>query len=1025
VKDLRLWRYCWVFLFSVLTLPQVAESTSYGSIEGVVTDLSGAVVPRVAVRVRRLATAATLTTTTDDQGFFWFPVLPVGTYELAAEKAGFATWIQTDIAVTVGSRINLTVSLALPTTAQSAIVSADPPLVETTRSQVSTTIDSRTITGLPVNGRSFLDFVLLTPAVTRPPPIAGQGPGPSFEGQHQLYSVLVDGTDNNNTFFGEAQGFGVGHNQYSLDTVQEFQVNLNSYSAEMGRAGGGIVNVVTKSGTKDFHGGAFEYYRDRSLNANNLINKLHGKTKSPYHFNQFGGSLGGPIHKERAFFFLGYEGQRGTAQNVVVLNLPAGFTLSPDPSVAAFQQNALAYLRARSSSWLSTFNQDLFFLKGDWLLNPRHALTARWNRQRFDGEGMEKIGPQIAMEHTGATLVATDTLVVELTSTLSPAWVNVARFSPARYDLLGRANSPNPETNIFEAGQLVLSIGRNPTSPREIALRRLEWSDTLSRSAGDHLLTAGFDFLQDWITFFTPVNFSGSYRFNSLESFGRSLAGMPVPLRGEQYIQAFSGNGTPGTTVHPDIFDLAVFAQDEWRLRPQLTLNLGLRYDLESLARPAVRNPSPALAALNLDTSFVPADNDNFAPRLGFAWTPLRNRSLIMRGGYGIFYARTPSVMSSRAHFQNGLTVQTRTLLGGTSTAGLIPAYPDTLCGAPDPSGIPPSCAAPASGTGPPILMMFDPYYGWPMVHQASFGIDLPLKKDTSLSASYLWVRGTHLQRVRDINLETPVPSTIPVANIDSVLTFLRFPSPRPIAEFDRIFLFESNASSIYHGLVVQITRRFANHFQFLSSYTLSKAIDDNPDSTATSPPASDARLLSNPSDPRSDRSRGVTDQRQRFVFNGIWDLDYANHLPAAAHAALSGWQVGGILTAQSGQPYSGLINFDLNNDGNLASDRTPGLGRNTLTLPTTVSLDTRLTRIVPVKGERARLEFSWEAFNVFNRANVTAVRTQQFTVSQNVADCGTGVRQCLVPLVTGLNAGTPTATAGPRIMQLAARFVF
>src|SRR4029453_14771731 len=193
----------------------------------------------------------------------------------------------------------------------------------------------------------------------------------------------------------------------------------------------------------------------------------------------------------------------------------------------------------------------------------------------------------------------------------------------------------------------------------------------------------------------------------------------------------------------------------------------------------------PALAAAGLDTSFVPADNNNLAPRLGFAWTPLRNRSLVIRGGYGIAYARTDSIMSSRAHFLNGLTVQTRTLLGNSPTAGLIPAYPHTLCGPPDLSGIPPSCSAPATGAGPPFLMMFDPHYTWPMVHQGSFGIELPLKKDTALSASYLWVHGTQLKGDPENNPGPRPPATIPVANTDSVLAFSRFPQTRPITDFD------------------------------------------------------------------------------------------------------------------------------------------------------------------------------------------------------------------------------------------------
>jgi len=238
--------------------------------------------------------------------------------------------------------------------------------------------------------------------------------------------------------------------------------------------------------------------------------------------------------------------------------------------------------------------------------------------------------------------------------------------------------------------------------------------------------------------------------------------------------------------------------------------------------------------------------------------------------------------------------------------------------------------------------------------------------------------------------------------------------------------LFESSASSIYHGLAVEVRRRFASNLQFLGSYTFSKVIDDNPDYGAINPPTTDALLVQDSSNPGADRSRGATDQRHRFVFSVVWDLHYADHLPRTARIVLRDWQFGGILTAQSGQPYSGLVNFDLNNDGNLANDRTPGLGRNTFTLPSTVSLDIRLTRAVPLKNERVKLELSWEAFNVLNRGNITAVRTQQYAVSNNMTICGARVLQCLVPQTTGLSAfGTPTGTSGPRIMQLAARLSF
>jgi len=472
--------------------------------------------------------------------------------------------------------------------------------------------------------------------------------------------------------------------------------------------------------------------------------------------------------------------------------------------------------------------------------------------------------------------------------------------------------------------------------------------------------------------------------------------------------------------------EFAGFIQDEWRASRTLTLNLGLRYDVQVLAKPSVRNPSPALAAAGVDTRFLPTDKNNFAPRLGFAWAPLGNNRLVVRGGYGIFYARTPSFMTARPFFQNGIIVQTRTFTAGTPTATLIPAYPNTLCGAPDPSAAPPNCPAPAAAAGNPIIMPFSPSYRQAYTQQGSFGIEAQLEKDLGLSVSYLVVKGTHLPRTRDVNLGTPTaPTNIGIANTNTVLTYQKFALPRPIAGFDRILEFESAANSIYHGLVVQVNKRFSHHFGLSSSYTLSKVIDDVPDTFAVNPGFDDFRMLSDPSNPRADRSAGINDQRHRFVLSCIWELSYANHLPAIPKAILGGWEVSGIFTAQSGQPYSGLVNFDLNNDGNAATDRTPGLGRDTFYLPATVSFDPRLTRNVRLT-ERAKLQFIWEAFNVFNHGNIAGVRTAQFSYSTSPATCGIAGVPCLVPQNKGLSAfGTPTATSGPRIMQLSAKFVF
>ncbi len=570
----------------------------------------------------------------------------------------------------------------------------------------------------------------------------------------------------------------------------------------------------------------------------------------------------------------------------------------------------------------------------------------------------------------------------------------------------------------------MLTIGRAFLSPRENAIRRGEWSDALSFCRGGHAFKVGANVLVDRIMFFSAVNFSGSYRFNSLESFGRSLAGTPVPLIGERYTQAFSGDGTPGVSVHPNVAEFASFVQDEWRARPSLTFNLGLRYDVQVMAKPRVKNPSPALAAAGLDTSFVPQDHNNVAPRLGFAWSALRSKRLLVRGGYGLFYARTTAGLAARAHFLNGLTVQTRTFAGGTPSAALIPAYPNTICGAPDSSGVPPSCPAPAAGTD--IIMPFDPHYTQPFVQQGNFGVEYQFQRDASLSVSYVVDRGIHLQRYRDVNLGTPTtPTTIGIAATSSVMTFHRFTLPRPILGFDRVMLFESNANSIYYGLVLQLNKRFSQEFQFLASYTFSKVIDDLPDPNPVNLPGNDNRLLSDGSNPRRDRGPGNSDQRHRFVLSGVWQLNYAKGLRPAPRAILGGWELSGILTAQSGLPYSGLVNFDLNNDGNSSTDRTPGLGRNTFYLPTTVSLDPRVTRNVQFT-ESVRLQFIGEAFNAFNHANISGVRTTQFSRSASTAVCGIAGTPCLVPQSIGATAfGTPTATSGPRIMQLALKLLF
>lgn len=1001
--------------------PLCGQSSNEGSVEGTVTDPAGAVVPGVTLHARNVSTSTAYDTTSDGEGHFHFLALFVGTYEITAEHTGFAALIYKDVVVTVGAKMNLSLTLRLASQTQRVEVNSETPLVEPARTHVATTVGERSIASLPVNGRNFIDFILLAPGVIRGPILTASGSGiPSFGGQRSLSVTLVDGAENTSVF--SAPFVGSRPYQFSLEAVREFQVNTNSYSAELGHAGNGIVSVVTKSGSNDLHGSLFWYFRDKGLNATDLIRKLAGQPKEPLHVHQFGGALGGPILKNKLFFFADYDGQRHQFQNPTILNLPSGFKLSSDPTVAAFQQRALDYLTPRAAPYLQTADQDAYFGRLDWQITSTQLLSGRCNTQLSTSKNGTTVGSQTnSLENNGDSLSNSHALALSLTSINSSSMVNTARFHYLLGDDTNKANSANPQATVVEGNQTVLIVGRTIANPTRSFVRQFEWADTLSWSRNRHVFKLGANVLLARNRWEHAPFFSGSFRLNSLESFGRSLAGVPVPQAGENFIQAFSGEGKPGATTYPNSTEFAGFLGDEWRVRPNLTLSLGLRYDTQRMAKPPLRNPSPALAAAELDTSFVPLDANNFAPRLGFAWTPLSSERLVVRGGYGLFYARLRAAVAVRTHYQNGVSVETRTFAGAA-----IPAYPNNLCGPPDPSGISPSCPPPTPGSD--TIMLFSPDYVQPYDQHASLGFEFQLQNNWAISASYLMVKGTHLDRWRDINLPAPTPTNIGIAGTTTVLTYQRFTAPRPVSGFDRVFLLKSDANSIYHGLAVQLSKRFSHNFQFLAAYTLGRVIDDRPESLVFNPGgANDALLLYDSSNPRADRGPGIEDARHRFVLSGIWDLKYGSRLRGAAKAVLDGWEMSGILAVQSGLPYSGMVgpNLDLNNDGNLVNDRAPGQPRNAFRLPTTVSLDPRLTRNVAIR-ERMRLQLIWEAFNVFNRVNITDVRARQYSRSTSTTVCGVAGTPCLVPQTTGSTAfSSPFATSGPRIMQLAAKLLF
>src|SRR5256714_5555161 len=991
---------------AAISVSALAQSqANSGNIEGRVIDPNGAAVAGATVTATNQQTGLEKSATTNDEGGFSIILLPPGTYTVKTSASGFSQSEVKDVTVTVGSHTPVDVKLTVGGSTNTVTISEGVPLVETTRTSVSTTINQQSIDNLPINGRNFQDFATLSPAVVRDP----RGGDLSVGGQRGTFNSLqVDGVDNNNTFFGQAFGRGGVRPpyQFSEEAVQEFQVNQNGFSAEFGRAGGAVINVVTKSGTNYFHGGAFEYFRDEALNANDPIVKANQSRagqpnrRAKLQINQFGGRLGGPISKNRAFFFFTYDGQRANVPQVMDV-----------PNIGAAPAGARTVLLPLIHTYAIGRKQNVFLGKSDIKVNDRNQLVFRFNHQGFNGKNNENNGPLSVEEHSGDSNVKSDTLSSTLTSTLTRTVVNEFRFQFARDKEPGLANSASPEAVIGTGAGTNLSIGRNNFSPRETTIKRLQFIDNVSYLRGRSNWKAGLDFNFDRIFNLFPGLFSGSYTFPNYAAFASNSP--------TAYTQNFPGAGTTGGTTHPNLSEYAFFGQNDLRFTPRLTFNLGLRYDYQGLACPPIKNPDPLLATFGIDTSSCPKDKNNFAPRAGFSYAI--SEKTVIRAGFGIFYNRTPAIIVGTAHSQNGIQV-TGVNLNATQIAAAGFSYPPILT------------APPAGTAANPNLFVFAKDYVQPYVEQGRLGFERQFAKNLSFSATYLYYHGLHLTRTRDINLQPP--TAFPRTGPDGITyTFQRFSSTRPTTlaratgqQYNRISIFESAARSIYNGVAFQVTQRLSRGFQFMAAYTYSRAKDERPDQTIVVFGADDAKIVENQINPGADYGRSDTDIPHRFVFSPVYQwgrIKWTDN--AVARALFSDYTFSSIVQFQSGTPYSALVSGDPNNDGNRRTDRLPGTVRNQFTTPAIYQFDARLTRAIPIT-ERMRVRLILEAFNVFNRANVATVNNTFFVYSGGAAGTlsfPSALSAFGTPRTFGSPASGTTTFATPRQMQLAIKFDF
>ncbi|HEV7892328.1 MAG TPA: carboxypeptidase regulatory-like domain-containing protein [Pyrinomonadaceae bacterium] len=886
-------------LFCVLPAAMTArarQAATSATLVGRVEDASGATIPGAEVTATNVETNQSRTSTADGEGRYRFSYMPVGTYRLRAEKPGFAA-LTKQLTLTLGQALDVPLVLPVAGVAESVEVSgADVPVVETARTQVAETVAPEEIDSLPSNGRNYLDLAALTPGVTRANPVANQrfpetssvpGTGLSVTGQRFINNgFVVDGLSSNDDAADLAGTF------YSQEVIREFEVITSGGIAEFGRASGGVVNVVTRSGTNDYRGRVYGFLRNQRLDARNPL----APARDPFTQAQYGASFGGPLKRDRTFFFSNFEQTR--------LNNATVITITPTNVAAVnarLEQTGYAGPRVSTGVVPTGFDTTNFLFRLDHRADQSNQLMARYNLYRISSVNARNVGGLNATSRGTALSDLDQTAAASLVTTLSPRTINEARVQFTRSRLDAPVNDESgPAVNISG----VANFGTATFSPTARGLDTFELVDNVSTERGAHSLKVGADFLLDRADITFPGALQGVYTFSSLANF---QAG-----RYATYQQAF-GEASQFQS-NPNV---GVFAQDEWKPRRDLTLNVGLRYDVQFL-------PSP-----------VETDANNFAPRFGVAYSPDflgHDHKTVIRAGYGIFFDRIPLRATSNALQRDGSKYRVAVLSFGQPGA---PAFPNVL------PSFPSNLLVSVTTIDPEIRSAYS--------QQSSLQVERELSNSTTLSVGYLHVRGEHIIVSRNVNAPR-VPASAGVFNLG-----------RPDPRFANVSRFESSADSYYDGLLVSFKRRLSRWAQTRVSYTFSKAIDDAGNAFFFSP--QDNFNL------RDERGLADNDQRHRLAVSGSFEAPPAGRDVRAMRRALSGFQLSYIFQYGSRLPFNVVTGTDRNNDTNV-NDRPAGVGRNTGRGFDFASLDLRLSRRF-VLGERVNVETIVEGFNVLNRANL------------------------------------------------------
>ncbi len=1051
-----------LILFSLMLASVVVTAQdASGSIRGTVYDSGGGRIAQASVVIVSTATGLRFATASDGEGAFAFDLLQPGDYSGRVTAQGMSPQVTPQLHVDVGAAAVLEFRLTIAGVHENVTVSGAPALVEPQTSTVSTLLDERAVNDFPLNGRRFSDLALFSPGVTQDPRslTSATNGDLSFGGIRGFQNTtLVDGADFNNAFFAQARGRYRAPYQFSTEVVQEFRVSTNAYGAEQGRSGGAVINVVTKSGSNHVHGTAFYYLRDSSFGASNpfLAFKPHNRQQ------QVGGTIGGPIKRNKVFFFAGFDQHIFHVPNVVefldgsskvIPQAPTG-PYTPGDYEATDQAlvfGAAAQLTALAGEYPAGQIGNSSFGKLDINLTPRHQLSLRLSTTRYWGANNVFLDPASpvtfdAIDNNGQEIVSTETASMSLTSGLSQRWISHLRLQYSRDQQQSYSNTSDV---LVKIPAILDGMGRSNILPRQTLEHRLHLAETVSHEGSRNSWKFGGDALLTSIYDFFPHQQSGEYLFYPVKvdpfTFQPVQGGLELsPLRAyahelpHYYLQNFGSAAS-----HPDTNEYAAFAQDTIRATSRLAVNLGVRWDLQTFTHAGlVSNP------LFPPSGRVPFQPYNFAPRAGLAYSFGNKRPLVARAGYGIFYVRIPQIYNSIIQTENGIT--NANLFLSTSNYydhQVFPAYPNPLVDCPLYAA---NCALPAGFTQGVTheISAFAPNFVTPRVQQANVTLEKEIVDHTTVAVSVLSVRGEHLIRALDVNLPQPVASTYPIFDstgsifsggyytVDSFATWqftrtLDCPWPpcinplgRPIAALGAINEFQSAASSNYNGATLSINRRVARGSYLRFSYTYARAIDDGQDALVAVQPAT----VQNSYVPNAERGPSVTDQRHRLVGALSLEPHFFHRGNEFLGHVFNDWRLSTVVNYGTGRPFNATVAGDPNQDSNDLNDRLPGYSRNAFTGPDYATTDLRITRSLHF-GERYKLNLVAESFNLFNRDN------QRVTITSNgmVANATTFVQNDVTVNMAPYpgyyqlpnNFMKPNAAYAPRQIQLSMKFIY